>query len=60
MTDDTVTVERLACAIRTTARCMVQHDLPRLLPTLKRLEAERERLIKDGDAITYARSLLAA
>jgi hypothetical protein len=59
MTDE-VTVARLERAIRTTARCMVQHDLPRLLPTLKRLEAERERLIKDGDAITYARGLLAA
>jgi hypothetical protein len=58
MTDDTVTVARLERAIRTTARCMVQHDLPRLLPTLKRLEAERDRLMKEGDAIAYAKMLL--
>jgi hypothetical protein len=57
---DEVTVERLERAIRVTARCMVDHDLPQLLPTLKRLEAERDRLMKEGDAIAYARRLLAA
>jgi hypothetical protein len=30
-----VTVERLESAIKVTARCMVEHDLPQLLPTLK-------------------------
>jgi hypothetical protein len=60
MSTDEVTTERIERAIRTTARCMVQHDLPRLLPTLKRLEAERDRLMKEGDAIAYAKMLLAA
>jgi hypothetical protein len=58
--DSNVTVERLERAIKATARCMVDHDLPQLLPTLKRLEAERDRLMKEGDAIAYARRLLAA
>ena len=53
-----VTVERLESAIKVTARCMVEHDLPQLLPTLKRLEAERDRLVQEGDAIEYARRLL--
>ena len=43
-----VTGERLERAIKATARCMVDHDLPQLLPTLKRLEAERDRLMKLG------------
>jgi hypothetical protein len=56
-----VTIERLESAIKTTARCMVTHDLgPQLMPTLKRLEAERDRLMRDGDAIEYAKRVLAA
>jgi hypothetical protein len=38
---------------------MVEHNLPQLLPTLKRLEAERDRLLREGDAIEYAKRLLA-
>jgi hypothetical protein len=53
-------VERLESAVKVTARCMVEHDLPQLLPTLKRLEAERDRLVQEGDAIEYARRLLVA
>jgi hypothetical protein len=57
----TVTIERLERAIKVTARCMVDHDLPQqLMPTLRRLEAERDRLMRDGDAIEYAKRLLAA
>ena len=39
------------------------HGRPRLAATVadaKRLEAERDRLMKEGDAIAYARRLLAA
>lgn len=56
----TVTVERLERAIATTARVMVDYDLPQLLPTLKRLEAECERLRSDGDPIEYARRLVSS
>jgi hypothetical protein len=52
-------VERLESAIRVTARCMVEHNLPQLLPTLKRLEAEHDRLLREVDAIEYAKRLLA-
>jgi hypothetical protein len=39
---------------------MIEHHLPQLLPILKRLEAERDRLVQEGDAIEYAKRLLAA
>jgi hypothetical protein len=54
----TVTVERIERAIKTTARVMARHNLPQLMPTLQRLEAERDRLIRDGDPIEYAKRLL--
>jgi hypothetical protein len=54
----TVTIERLNAAIAKTALCMTRHDLPQLLPTLKRLEAERDRLIANGDPLEYARRIL--
>lgn len=57
---DEVTIERLEQAIQLTARCMVNHQLPQILPTLKCLEAERERLLREGDALEYARRLLVA
>jgi hypothetical protein len=44
-----VTIERLERAIAVTAYCMTKHNLPQLLPTLKRLEAERDNLIANGD-----------
>jgi hypothetical protein len=37
----TVTVERLDRAIATTARVMVDHDLPQLIETIRYLEAAR-------------------
>jgi hypothetical protein len=55
-----VTIERLERAVKITAECMLAHDLPQLLSTLKRLEAERDRLMRDGDAIEYAKRVLAA
>ena len=54
-----VTIERLERAIAVTAYCMTKHNLPQLLPTLKRLEAERDNLIANGDPIEYARRILA-
>jgi hypothetical protein len=54
----TVTVERLENAITMTAYVMAHHNLPQLLPTLKRLEAERDRLLQEGDPIEYAKRVL--
>jgi hypothetical protein len=54
-----VTVERIERAIAITAEAMARHNLPQLLPTLKRLEAERDKLIVDGDPIDYAERLIA-
>jgi hypothetical protein len=53
-----VTVERIERAIATTTNCMAEHNLPQLLPTLKRLEAERDKLITEGDPIEYAKRIL--
>jgi hypothetical protein len=53
-----VTIERLDCAIAVTADCMTRHNLPELLPTLKRLEAARDDLRANGDPIEYARRVL--
>jgi hypothetical protein len=54
-----VAIKRIERAITITADCMARHNLPQLLPTLKRLEAERDKLITDGDPIAYARRVLA-
>jgi ribosomal 50S subunit-associated protein YjgA (DUF615 family) len=53
-----VTVERIERAIATTVDCMTRHNLRQLLPTLQRLEAERDRLIAIGDPIEYAKRTL--
>ena len=53
-----VTVERIERAIAITAEAMARHNLPQLLPTLKRLEAERDKLIANGDPIAYAKRVL--
>jgi hypothetical protein len=53
-----VTVERLERAITVTASAMARHNLPQLLPTLKRLEAERDNLLLNGDPIEYAKRVL--
>ena len=52
-------VERLERAIAVTAYCMTKHNLPQLMPVLKRLEAERDNLIANGDPIEYASEVLA-
>jgi len=53
-----VTLERLNRAIEVTARFMVEYNLPQIMPTLKRLEAERDKLLAQGDAIEYAKRVL--
>jgi hypothetical protein len=53
-----VTVERLDRAIKITAEAIVRHNLPQVVPTLKQLEAERDRLLREGDPIEYAKRLL--
>jgi hypothetical protein len=54
-----ITVERLERAITITAEAMTRHGLSQLLPTLKRLEAERDSLLLNGDPIEYAKRVLA-
>jgi hypothetical protein len=58
MTSATVTIERLERAITMTAYVMAHHNLPQLLPTLKRLEAARDRVLREGDPIEYAKRVL--
>jgi hypothetical protein len=48
-------IARLNCAIAVTADAMVRHHLPQILPTLKRLEAESDRVASEGDALDYAK-----
>jgi hypothetical protein len=57
---DEVTVERLERAIQFTVRVMLNSNMREIRPTLERLVAERDRLVKEGDALEYARRLLAA
>jgi hypothetical protein len=54
-----ITIVRLERAIAITADAMARHNLPQLLPTLKRLEAERDKLTTAGDPIDYAKRLMA-
>jgi hypothetical protein len=54
-----VTLERIERAITITAQAMADHNLPQLLPTLKRLQVERDKMIAEGDPIQYARRVLA-
>jgi hypothetical protein len=54
-----VTIERLESAITIVADMMVKHNRPSLGVTLKRLEAERDRLRNEADPIEYAKQILA-
>jgi hypothetical protein len=51
-------IERLNVAIAMTAYVIQRHNLPQVLPTLKRLEAARDDLLRDGDPIEYAKRAL--
>jgi hypothetical protein len=52
-----VTIERLERAIRTVAEMMLKYNLP-LGPTIRFLEAERGKLLRETDDMAYARSIL--
>jgi hypothetical protein len=54
-----VNIERIESAITITAKAMADHNQPQLLPTLKRLQAERDKMIAEGDPIEYAKRVLA-
>lgn len=53
-----VTIERIDRAIKTVAEALVEHQLPGLLVYIRRLEAERDRLLQEVDAMDYANQLL--
>jgi hypothetical protein len=54
-----ITIERIDRAIAIIADVMVRQNLPQILPTLKRLEAERDSLLLSGDPLEYAKRLKA-
>lgn len=54
---DDVTVERLERARRTVAQAMLKHDMD-LMPTIRQLETERDRLRQKTAAMDYAREIL--
>jgi hypothetical protein len=53
-----VTIERLERAIHIVADVMVKHRRPGLIATIRRLEAERDRLRSETDPMEYAKELL--
>jgi hypothetical protein len=53
-----VTVERLERAIHIVADMIMKHDRPRLITTIRRLEAERDRLRNETDPMEYAKQIL--
>jgi hypothetical protein len=56
--NDAITIERIERATRIVADMMVKHDRPRLMATIRRLEAERDRLRNETDPIEYAKQIL--
>ena len=60
--DRPVTVERLDSAIKTTLRCIELHpDLKDAIkPVLARLLEEREKMVKDGNLIAVAETIVHA
>ena len=58
MSDSPITIERLERAIRIVADMMVKHNRPGLIVTIRRLEAERDRLRNETDPIAYAKQIL--
>jgi hypothetical protein len=62
MTSPAVTVDRIDRAIKSVAKTMVQHDLPRAIVTIRILEAERGRLVQEQSrnaaAMNYAKEIL--
>jgi len=58
MTARLVTVERIDRAIRIVADMMLKHKRPGLIVTIRRLEAERDRLRNETDPLEYAKEIL--
>ena len=58
MTARLVTVERIARAIRIVADMMLKHKRPGLIVTIRRLEAERDRLRNETDPLEYAKQII--
>lgn len=56
--DRPVTVDRIERAIHTVASMMVKHDMD-LSPTIERLEAERDKLLRATSAMDRARNIVA-
>ncbi len=52
-----VTAERIERDIQTVARMMVKHDMD-LMPTIRQLEAERDKLRQKTVHMDYAREIL--
>jgi hypothetical protein len=52
-----VTPERIERAIRTVAELMVKHEMD-LMPTIRQLEAERDKLRQKTVHMNYAREIL--
>jgi hypothetical protein len=53
-----VTIERIERAINTVATAMVTHSMP-LGPTIRFLEAERDKLLRETTDMDHAKSILA-
>ena len=53
-----VTVERIERAINTVAEMMLMHGM-KLGPTIRFLEAERDKLLQETTDMDYAKSILA-
>jgi FtsZ-binding cell division protein ZapB len=51
-------MERIDRAIDTVAQMMVKHDMPDLIVTIRRLEAERDSLRQETRAMDYAKEIL--
>jgi hypothetical protein len=54
MSDGRVSIADLKWAIDFTVYHMNRHDMPELLATVKRLDAELERRLSEGNAFDYA------
>jgi hypothetical protein len=59
MAESVVSVERIERTVKITAKVMVDYPdvAQRIMPTLKRLESERDKL---RDPLDYAKQILAA
>ena len=53
-----VTPERIERAIRTVAELMVKHEMD-LMPTIRQLEAERDKLRQKTADMDYAKAIVA-